>query len=406
MYNAVRAACLICATFMALTGLTQRTISVQSNASAAGANEKADLPDPRDVEQNAVAARRAIRFGRLEISVSSKNAKRETALAVHFEFDYRTSRKLRIDTTRKNPRIHSGGRPATVKGGDSIERLVIDGERYLYYSPDVLSVAGTPDREGAAEIGTLSEQPSMELLIMNPLLLGMIPDGTGVLFQETIEGFLTAPGRRDFTIESATLNNARCYQVDCITGNGLEVREWIAPERGYSLLKVHGRRIVEESHKVFEIDWNCRVKHYPKQQVWFPEEITNRVTEDGMPYESEQIVITNADFSMPPDPATFELKSLDIRPGAGISEDPPHGKYGRRWNGKELEEIVPPKPAVRKPLLVQPKNHGRIWLFVSCGCAGLALLCALLARRRAATRTASPTEPAGDNPENPRAPPP
>lgn len=154
---------------------------------------------------------------------------------------------------------------------------------------------------------------------------------------------------------------------------------WIAPGPGFMVL----RRVVAgdgEEH-VMEADYR------QFGDVWFPESIERRTTENGVLAEVNELTVENAEFDLPAiSDDLLNLKALGAPPDTPVVDYRSNQAVGT-WNGETIEEF-PPLDKAASPVNAGPFRGGieeglsiSNMFWIASG-ASLILACGLLFYRR------------------------
>ena len=290
-----------------------------------------DGPSAMDVEKRALERRQSLRSGRLQVLVSHWSAggggQRVVAsleFQIHFDGD-----QLRFDGMHTVP-YPEGGTPGT----RITSKIVASPERWIYHSDDV----GPDDRRQSVVMGKPELMESVKIGVFHPLRLGFVPTNATVLHAFRSEDFLGRPDRSKSSLETVVTDAGESFEIEYERLDGVIVRYTIAPSYDYSVTKAETESIHPSEGIVVDRITNT-LRQWPSGQVWFPERIDFERTVAGEVVEGETIEIVDAEFNTNVAPEIFTLAGMNIPPGTGILEHPPHPGGSREWNGQEIVPI-------------------------------------------------------------------
>lgn len=147
--------------------------------------------------------------------------------------------------------------------------------------------------------------------------LGLTPDSFANSGFDLMERFIRAPHRENLSVSPAVEQGEECQRIQ-FTLRGTFVQVWVAPSKGYSILRHRGEFDFEDTHYVDDIQLN--VKEHNESGIWFPVSSHYRRTENGRRTREERLKVTIVSLNGPLDPKLFTLAGLDIPVGERVSK--------------------------------------------------------------------------------------
>ena len=338
---------------------------------------------PAVIENEALSALRSITSGDFDLVWTTELGEHEPQSPSVKCRVYFSGNKARFDTRGPSPgHIVNGERLAIVSNdGDTVERLVIDGDKILSYSPDEYA-DGT---RCAVAIYSVEKSGFPLFRFYDPRLIGCSPVGFGHLHSQTYDSFLARPGRLDITAQSELLSGTPAAKLEWKRPEGMVQRAWIAREKGSRLIRAETDGVFRGAPLFDRLESD--VTKDEKSGVWFPKRVEFTRTVDGELKKREILEIRNARFNHNLNESVFMLEGLDIRPGAEIYDDTTDGPQIRRiWDGKAIVD-----GGVRRTLRTLATKDDFRWLPVIVGVnatlVGILLLVLYLRRRRKDTKS-------------------
>jgi hypothetical protein len=118
--------------------------------------------------------------------------------------------------------------------------------------------------------------------------------------------------------------------------DGLVVSTWIAPEAGYSVLRMETQGSDESNRYVDTIDTSYTMLD---RDVWFPATCSYRRQINGVTTDEELLTMTPIQVNKPLAPGVFDLEGMGIIPGTHVQYDPAPSKAQLRWDGHTVVPI-------------------------------------------------------------------
>jgi hypothetical protein len=284
----------------------------------------ADARASSDIERRAVEARRAITSG--EVVVRWHNQRWKDGPA---PVEKRGQHHIWFDQRQHRQDVLFDDQPAT--------RYVTiwAGERFLYWTNELSGeghrlVATIADRsdEGA----TLGRRP------LDPRTLGMACAEFMNLENKHIDSVIANPARLMTRTKEDTLQGVRCIVVTIQRNPALTTRAWIAPERGYSVLRLESefRHDPEKHRGVAE----SNLQRHDRSGIWFP---THYVYEEliggqRVTLEKGEVKIISLNEKIPAETFTFA--------GVGVPAGWPVNDFTRpdvsdrlAWDGRQVVSL-------------------------------------------------------------------
>lgn len=287
-------------------------------------------PDVTAIEQRALAARRAIKWGVVELH--SEMFMRRAGGEQHFNVDT----KIWFDTNAARVDCIRPLRDASRAEGSSSFRELnsFDGKQHIFWSTERASSLGnTP-----VEIKQLQYETQTKAdVVVDPRLIGLAIEDSANLVNCRLESTLLGRADRDEpTIAADKIHGADCWKIAYRMKKGVAVRYWIDPARGDSVVRMESEFDRDGTH--YKNLLNVDVAYLDAAKIWFPAGCTYQRLENDRVTKSEQLTVRVVSLNEPIDPAVFTLSGMDIPPGTHVARVPSDGRGELVWNG---DEIVP-----------------------------------------------------------------
>jgi len=346
-------------------------------------------PAPAEVEEKALAARRAIVSGELRIKAErwkmqpQRRKAYDEELTVFFDRD-----KVRLERQQFLPPV---GNAADGTAEKTV--YVADDKEFMFYSNVLASLDPriaaktaldkTVGKEFLAEgrpvmasKGRLDQMGGHAHRVFDPRTIGMLPMTLGALPLSRLDLLLTRPDRKSTSTREDSIGGEPVQRVEYERKDGCWLRAWISPAKNYSVLRMEIADKREDGQWLTSIE--CRPKAHDDGAVWFPESVTARKHRNGELMEEEIATIRSAAFNQPVDPTLFTLEGLGMPPGRMI-QDLSNRSTGT-WDGEKVVPLMAPPPA---PVDLESESR-RTWLLLSWAAAAGAALAFWVLRRRMA----------------------
>jgi len=344
---------------------------------------------PVEVEEKAVAARRAIVSGELRMKVDRWNVQPQRRkiydeeLTVFFDRD-----KVRLERQQFLPPI---GKAADGTAEKTV--YVVTDKEVMFYSnvrasldPRIAAKTGldkTAGKESLAEarpvMAVRGRRDQIDVdghRVFDPRTIGMLPTWLNGLRAAPIDLVLTRPDRKGTSTRAESIGGEPLQRVEYERKDGCWLRAWISPAKNYSVLRMEIAEQSEDGESVTSIE--CRPKAHNNGAVWFPESVTARRHRNGQLMSEEIATIRSAAFNQPVDPALFTVEGLGMPPGHMIN-DLSNASDGT-WDGEKVVPLRAPPP----PPVDLESGMRRTWLLLSLASAAAAALAFWVLRRRMA----------------------
>jgi hypothetical protein len=344
---------------------------------------------PAEVEEKAVAARRAIVSGELRMKAERWNVQPQRRMVYQEELTVLFDRdKVRLERQQFLPAI---GKAADGTAEKTV--LVATDKDFMFYSnvlasldPRIAAKTGLDKTAGKESLG--DARPVMATKgrrdqigadahrVFDPRTIGMLPTWLSGLQSAAIDHCLTRPDRKGTSTRAESIGGEPVQRVEYERKDGCRIRAWVSPAKNCSVLRIEIAKQWEDGKWVTSIE--CRPKAHNNGAVWFPESVTARKHRNGELIEEEIATIRSAAFNQPVDPALFTLEGLGMPPGHMIS-DLSNASTGT-WDG---EKVVPLRAPPPPPADLEPGIRWT-WVLVSLASAAAAALAFWVLRRRMA----------------------
>ncbi|MFG0335941.1 MAG: hypothetical protein ACF8TS_21495 [Maioricimonas sp. JB049] len=196
--------------------------------------------------------------------------------------------------------------------------------------------------------------------LFSPRLIGVANVPVSMLDAFTLEESLGFADRRNETIADEEINGIPVKHVSYDREVGSHIDLWIAPDRGFALLKYVARDEQTEQILTGEYGQYSSGIWYPRQIEWTEKNADGQVT------EQEVVIVESADFSYEPAEERFQIASFDLPPGTEVTDNGTR----RLWNGNRLE--TPGENRARQVEQAKQEQQSRSWWPYAA--AGLAMV--------------------------------
>jgi hypothetical protein len=336
-----------------------------------------DLPAAEDVEKQVLEYRRALKTAEIQLSqatYSKENGPPDDERRTKIWFD---GKKLRNDLVYR------------LSGEKTYHREIhgrhCEREGYLLYYTDEKPPPGVAYGLEFHKIGPDTDPASCP--VIDPRLLGLIIRPSYNLPDSHLDEFVRPSDRHPPSIRKTRVNGKELLLVEYTFLSGTRVREWIATDRGPSIVRMESE--YDKDGKPCIHSLVCDFADAPTAGgYWFPKSCTYHYTIDGkMGALREVATIDVISLNKPIPPEAFTLAGMGITQGSTITGLPRADKADGlpEWNGDTI--ITPKRPVVplaspaimpgwRNPLLL----GGSVFLALL---AGLVIWNAFLRKKRA-----------------------
>ncbi len=247
------------------------------------------------IESKSVENRRQIESGRIVLSVRhTKNASQPMYERISREYSLVFDRKrYRMDCRWTRP------------GGTTMY--------YKILTPHEVVMSSRPD--SPITVNDRGGRSLSDVGIPDPRVLGMVCAGFSSLSQYGLEDLLLRPDRKLVSLKEVELDGELVWQCDytCDTKIPLQCTTWIAPQKGYTLVKHES----VETGRDYRLVSQLRVTShfYPDGSVWFPKKVVYRSLMNDVLEREEIMVIESASFGEIIPDSEFAATGLNLPDG-------------------------------------------------------------------------------------------
>lgn len=322
-----------------------------------------ELPEISAIQQQGLAARRAIVSGELEYEVAW-GVVSETPLGRPLTDDewqpphlrdrlvFVASPEWHTFLERWNPAepsavVNGRGEVRRASGGGSRERIIVRPDRVYQFYPDPLS-DGTV--VGIGENLPLLDK-SNAWRVFHPWKFGLIPNFVDAFATHQESDYVAPAVQRKPVIELETLDGAPCWRITYRDQQGWRVRTWFDPERGMNVRMVSVEGFHPANGLSFRMSVSSQLEFHPPEGVWFPVETVLVQEATGPAYKAtyERVRFTNVKVQQPIAPEAFTVKALAAPPGTGISRSYHKSGPNEIWDGKDVVPRMSGRAPIRQP---------------------------------------------------------
>jgi hypothetical protein len=325
----------------------------------------------KELEEKCLAARSEIVRGKLELqsaAIRKGQPVQITTYSIVFDSDrYRLRRKI----------FPAGGDGADQGVPAFDETFVLTQSDYIVHSNDVDS-AGRTMAVTWKHRRELGENSNSVLDVFDPRLIGIIPAPSSTLmnYQYDENSLFIEAAIGEPTISREEIDRVKTWRIVQHTKHGVKISRWIAPNRGYSILRIQVEPPpIKDTVVVDTMD--CEVVEYQIDDtslepatVWFPKNVVYQRMLDGNVGIKETLTVLSAHFNGPISQEEFTLSKMGVQAGTSVLEHPAHPEYSRMWDG---EKIVPVSAIVEPVDPLKEPETSRLWILLSVNSGILAV---------------------------------
>ncbi len=260
-----------------------------------------------EVEEQAVASRRAIQSGRLDILAVSTDSEGRPVLKHEYWVEFEDD-NLRFD-------YHVSQKPDDPEGRSGFKTKNI-------LTADLLISHNDPDHLGMNTAVTKASRKGLPgghpPLLFDPRLLGLSPARTVVLHGLHFEIFAANPDRTNVTVELEEIDGRNMSRVEYVRADGAKARMWIDADRGSNIVRAEFESTFRSEKWLSRSD--CELKQYDVDGVWFPEVVTFQEFHDGVLQGGETTTVRAATFNIDINDDRFTMSTMNIPRGTPIND--------------------------------------------------------------------------------------
>ncbi|MDR0703502.1 MAG: outer membrane lipoprotein-sorting protein [Planctomycetaceae bacterium] len=162
-------------------------------------------------------------------------------------------------------------------------------------------------------------------------ILGM--NTSGIYLRLPLTALITTsyPEIKRGEIVDETCNGIPCKKITYILDNRPYSHCWIAPSKGYSVIRFE----IRSTDGIYYEYTDLKVQEYKNSGIWYPYYSKFERYENNELTISEEMDIDVISINEPIDDKYFSLASLNIPPGTMVA-DPELGRGNYVWDGKEV----------------------------------------------------------------------
>jgi hypothetical protein len=336
----------------------------------------AETPNPRVLEVRAVAQRKGLLRGEVEITSKGWDARTASGVKAPFELTARVA----FDNKKIRSRIF---RPAIKQGADGWKEanttVVCYGDDVHIWYSDAKALDGTRSLMNVTDLKVLSDTAVTR--IADPRMLGVMPSSYPNLVHLDWESFVGSDSYKSITIESEAFAGDNCWKVTKVLLSDATVRSWFSPKKLGAIVRTEVLSSSNGHSYVESVDSD--LEYHEPAKLWFPARCRFESKIDGQTQCEEAVEVRVIQLGRPVDPRLFTLEGLDIPAGTGIQRIPADRPGRLRWDGKRIVSI--PVSDARDPAPERWESRRLIWTTCTAALALAAATCVwLLIRERRA----------------------
>lgn len=283
-----------------------------------------------EVEQLALANRKAIRSGQVDILAIVTNRDgdpvRKNEYWIEFEND-----KLRFDEFVSQKLDDASG-----LSGFKMQNIRT-AEGHLFHRDAEHAGINTAVTKVSPE--DMKEADSGSSLF-DPRLLGFVTARCVNLYAFNFESFVGNPQRVDVSVVPEEFDGRNVLRVEYSRSDGAKSSIWIDPDRGHCV--VRGETTSTFESDVFLERFDCELKQYGSDGIWFPETIRFEQFFNGVLSQGEIATVRAAKFNFDVNDDRFTLATMNIPPGTPIADSAQNPNGTQMWNGTKLVRMENP----------------------------------------------------------------
>ena len=280
-------------------------------------------------ELKALNGRRAVKSAEVEINTEIK--KRGDGDAVVLLRDRR-------EIFLSNDRIRND----VVLPYDAAARQYGESFRVVTYESDGVVTRYSTEVDEAGRKRVVSIQPkSDDSVLIDPRFLGMFTSNALNLSNQSLESIVGRTDRVKSTTSVCERYGETCEMVEYMREDGRNVRLWISPSKGYSVVAIETSGGTEDDRK-YVLRVESSVELDTRSGVWFPVEVQTEEVVNGATVESSVTSVRVKTLNANLDETVFSLAGLGLPKGQIVSR---FGAGGlEQWDGESL--VRPVRPSV------------------------------------------------------------
>lgn len=314
----------------ALILLTWVARAVLAAAAVADEESPAVPPEVLRIEDETIAARRAIRSVHMKVAKTywdfTAGTKQDEDLTFYF------------DTTRYR-------QDHCVDGSTLID--VFGESDYYSWRTDIIN--GTA-RFGLAH-SDLESQKARRAMMLDPRQFMMTAAATGVQYGHKLDTMIKKPGRRDFTVTETTFDGQPALTVSYSRPKPipLQVTYTVVPSRNYNIV---GARLQGGTAKFpADLSVECTLQQV-REGLWFPKLIKEREVR-GPKKAGEDLDVTVISMNEPLPDSYFQPIGMNVPPGTHVDRYPKQLGEALKWDGSRIVPKTQQDVAdIRMPVVV------------------------------------------------------
>lgn len=197
-----------------------------------------------------------------------------------------------------------------------------------------------PDGEMVLEIRDTHRIDEVWALEIDPRVFGFVPIDTMNYAHYKLGHLENLLTRNPLTVTWVNLGGESCFRVDSMDQDLFGTSVWIAPEKGFSVLKSRFRTLVADGTEIVDELLCSGVKEHAFG-VWFPEKMEFSRSTNGTPTIQALTEITQVQIQDAISPGTFSIASMPtVHPGTVVLWDRdaprPVADGQLEWSGSEI----------------------------------------------------------------------
>ncbi len=349
----------------------------------------AALPDAATLQQQALAARKAVLTGDIRYEIASSKPRDDEAQPFewgtprfrdHLVFDLNEGWHAFLD--RWVPFERSGivnGVPLTMNypEGGSCERIIIRPDLIYQWYPGSFE-DGTV--VGIGELQTSNDLFEMQA-VFHPWKFGMMPNHVDDFLRTELEAYVANVEQNNITVVEEPFEGVNCYRVEYLSKDDVRITTWFDPSKAMNVVKVSATGT--NTLGTYVVTIVSTLQHFPEAGVWYPQETiyTSKSTGRKTPSYAERIRFSDVKLNIPVSPEQFTVKALEAPPHTGIVRGYDKPGPSEEWDGEKVDVVRRPPQRRHPSTAPNPEQSPAVgrrsrlpWILLGGNLLGFALL--------------------------------
>ena len=191
--------------------------------------------------------------------------------------------------------------------------------RVVTYESDGVVTRYSTEVDEAGRKRVVSIQPkSDDSVLIDPRFLGMCTSNALNLSNQSLESIVGRTDRVKSSVSVCERHGETCEMVEYVREDGRNVRLWISPSKGYSVVAIETSGGTEDDRK-YVLRVESSVELNTRSGVWFPVKVQTEEVVDGATVESSVTSVRVKTLNANLDETVFSLAGLGLPKGQIVS---------------------------------------------------------------------------------------